>query len=235
MPIRRIRRAGRELIEPMFTGLVEAIGTVRQLWPRGTGAVFCTVATELEGLGLGHSVSVSGVCVTITQQRPGEFGFLISAETLRRSIFGSARPGLRVNLERAARPSDRLGGHIVLGHVDEVGRVDQMRSLAGETRLRVAHSGVWEFAVVEKGSVAINGVSLTIAESDRNCFTVSLIPYTLQHTTLGDLKNGDCVNVEFDILAKYVAKSIQSLLSEAQEDGPGNKITLSLLRKAGFV
>jgi riboflavin synthase len=190
----------------MFTGLVEGLGTVESATPDEQG-VRLEVATPLGGqLTEGDSVAVNGVCLTATDVRPDGFRADVMAETLRRSSLGPLAAGDTVNLELPLRAGDRLGGHIVQGHVDGTGTVASTTD-EGMSRLIAVAAGpdVLRY-VVEKGSIAVDGVSLTVASVDDESFTVSLIPETLERTTLGDAAPGRVVNLEVDVLAKYVEK-----------------------------
>ena len=207
----------------MFTGLVEAVGAIRSVTKRGTGNLHVVVSSPFGDTNVGDSICISGACVTVTDLAPGEFGFFVSSETLRRSRFALMSRGTHVNLERAVRAGGRLGGHIVQGHVDEVGKVLSFEKNGEESIISIGHSGAWDSLVVEKGSIAVDGISLTIADCHSSGFSVSIIPHTLEHTTLNGLKLSDPVNIEFDVVAKYVAKGLQSYLPErAQSRLKGN-------------
>ena len=185
----------------MFTGLVEATGTVRALERNGSGAQL-EVDVALDELAPGDSVAVNGVCPTATRAEAGGFAADVVEETLERSSLGGLAHGDRVNLELALRADARLGGHFVQGHVDGTGTVKHLR----EGRLCVGAAPALLRYVVEKGSIAIEGVSLTVAAVDDDGFEVALIPETLERTTLGELGPGAPVNLEVDLLAKYVEK-----------------------------
>ncbi|HEY1379717.1 MAG TPA: riboflavin synthase [Gemmataceae bacterium] len=196
----------------MFTGLVEALGTVTRQAPDGTGGRHLTVAAPFAGdLTLGESVAVNGACLTVVEYSPDAFLVQAGPETLRRTNFGELRDGDRVNLERSLRLGDRLGGHLVQGHVDGLGRI-AAREPQGEWET------VW-FAVppelaaqmVTKGSVAVDGVSLTLVDVLADRFSVALIPHTLAATTLGFKRVGDAVNIETDLFGKYVMKYLQTI------------------------
>jgi riboflavin synthase len=191
----------------MFTGLVQAIGRVASIRRKGDvlelGIESESIAPELE---IGSSVSVSGVCLTATEISGGAFRVEVAKETERRTRLGGLEPGEPLNLELPLRPTDRLGGHFVQGHVDELGRVLESGPREGNHGLRVEHSREASRFVVEKGSIAIDGVSLTVTASGPGWLEVMLIPHTLAVTTLGRLSPGDGVHLEYDILAKYVAR-----------------------------
>ena len=190
----------------MFTGLVETTGEVRAV-AREDGGARLEVASPLAGaLRPGGSVAVNGVCLTATAVADGTFGADVMAETLRRSSLGPLEPGDRVNLELPLRPVDRLGGHVVQGHVDGTGTVEAVAEEGLARLVTVACAPELLRYVVERGSVAVDGVSLTVTEVDDEGFTVSLIPETLARTTLGTAAAGQVVNLEVDVLAKYVEK-----------------------------
>ena len=186
----------------MFTGLVEALGTVRAVRKNPNGARL-EIETSLEGLVVGESVSVDGVCQTVAGVERERFSCDVLRETLRVSTFGRIRPGARVNLERALAAGGRLGGHIVNGHVDGAGTVTEV--VKKPLGIEIALAPELLKYLVPKGSVAVNGVSLTVGPSVRNGrFAVFVIPHTWEHTNLKYLKTGSLVNVEIDIIAKYV-------------------------------
>jgi riboflavin synthase len=196
----------------MFTGLVETMGTVRRLEPDRAGGRHLVLAAAIAPqLALGDSVAVNGACLTVVERDPETFRFQAGPETLMRTNLGELVPGDRVNLERALQLNDRLGGHLVQGHIDGVGRIDQ-RERQGDWEM------VWftcppELAaqMVSKGSVAVDGVSLTLVDVAADRFSVALIPHTLENTTLGYKQPGATVNLETDLLAKYVWKCLSAL------------------------
>jgi len=199
----------------MFTGLVEELGTVRAVVPNATGArLEIGAGTVLEDAGLGASIAVNGCCLTVVELGDGWWAADAVEETLRRTCLGALAAGDRVNLERPVRLADRLGGHIVQGHVDGVGEIAGKEPLAdGSTRLTVAaDDGVLRY-VVEKGSIAVDGVSLTVAGVGEKTFEIALIPHTATVTTLGIKGPGDPVNLEVDLVAKYVER----LMSRTRE------------------
>jgi riboflavin synthase len=192
----------------VFTGLVEATARVRSVEPDGDG-VRLEVETPLAAeLANGDSIAVNGVCLTAVEPGPGSFRADVMAETLRRSSLGPLGAGDEVNVELALRAGDRLGGHMVQGHVDGTGTVESVAEEGFARVLRFAcDPGLLRY-VVEKGSIAVDGVSLTVASVDDNGFSVSLIPETLGRTTLGQAAPGRVVNLEVDVLAKYVEKLV---------------------------
>jgi riboflavin synthase len=183
----------------MFTGLVQAMGIVRRSGGR------LRVEADLE-LSEGDSIAVNGVCLTATAVRPGGFDADVMPETARRTALGALGDGARVNLELPLRATDRLGGHVVQGHVDATGTVETVEDDGLARVIRISAPDEVLRYVVEKGSIAVDGVSLTVAEVDDGGFSVSLIPETLERTTLGSAAPGRPVNVEVDVLAKYLEK-----------------------------
>jgi len=193
----------------MFTGLIECEGIITRA-DRVSGGLLLEVYSPEIGrdMAIGDSIAVDGACLTVTKFIRGAFLADVSAETLDRTTLGSLRPGAKVNLERALRLSDRLGGHLVTGHVDAVGRLD-LRQPAGKFTVYQfsAPAQVMDY-VVEKGSVAVDGISLTVAKAAAGGFTVAVVPQTEQVTTLKDKPAGAPVNLEADVLAKYVKRYV---------------------------
>jgi riboflavin synthase len=196
----------------MFTGIVEGTGTVVALTRSGTGdgARLEVDAPWPPGeLAVGDSVAVDGCCLTVVARTPGGFAADLVAETLRRTALGRLTKGARVNLERPLALGGRLGGHLVQGHVDGVGRVLERRTAGESTELRVELPEDLARYVVEKGSIAVDGVSLTVAAVGPDWFTVALVPHTLAATTLGGRGPGDPVHLEVDVVAKYVERLVR--------------------------
>ena len=212
----------------MFTGLIENIGTVAKMARRGEG-IFITInfSSEFDGLKIGDSISVDGVCLTITHLQNQSFSAEASAETVVRTTLGDKRPQQKVNLERALRLSDRLGGHLVTGHVDEVAKITVITPQGSSQKIVFQVTEKSIRYLVEKGSVTVDGISLTVNEVKSDRFSVNIIPHTASHTTLGSKKVGDEVNIETDILGKYVEKLITK--------GPGKKVDIALLAEHGFL
>jgi riboflavin synthase len=203
----------------VFTGLVTGTGTVESL-EHDDGGVRLRVRSQLAGeLGPGDSVAVNGVCLTAVEPDGDGFSADVMEETLRRSSLGPLVTGEAVNLELPLRAGDRLGGHIVQGHVDGTGEVDSMREQGLSRVVRIAAPADLLRYVVEKGSIAVEGVSLTVSAVDEEAFEVSLIPETLERTTLGAAAPGRTVNLEVDVLAKYVEKAIRSHSPESSAHG----------------
>jgi riboflavin synthase len=203
----------------MFTGLVSDLGTVRAL-DRSTDGTRMTIATALAAeLAPGDSIAVNGVCLTATELAADAFSADVIAETLQRSSLGELSDGARVNLELPVRAADRLGGHVVQGHVDGVGVVADVRRDEAGTRVTLALDPALLRYVVEKGSIALDGVSLTVAAVDERTLTVALIPETLARTTFGATEVGTRINVEVDVLAKHVEKLLAGADGAARAAG----------------
>lgn len=194
----------------MFTGIVTAVGTVRATTPLGggadMGATIETPAGFLEGAVTGASVACAGCCLTVVALEPASFSVEISGETLARTLVGAWQPGTQINLERALRLGDELGGHLVSGHVDGVGRVVAVDAAQGSRRLTLGLPAPLHRFAAEKGSIAVDGVSLTVNAVDGPHCSVNIIPHTAAHTTLGTLAAGDGVHIEIDMLARYAAR-----------------------------
>jgi riboflavin synthase len=195
----------------MFTGIVRERGRVVSAEGGGDGLSLELEAPETAAVsGVGDSVSIGGVCLTVTSVSDGRLTFHAVPETLERSSLGRLAPGGQVNLEPALRAGDPLGGHYVQGHVDGVGQVRALEAVGQGARLTVAAPVELLRYCVEKGSITVEGVSLTIAELNGDAFAVALVPHTLEVTTLGALQPGDPVNLEVDVLAKYVEKLVRN-------------------------
>ncbi|MEK7385545.1 MAG: riboflavin synthase [candidate division NC10 bacterium] len=194
----------------MFTGIVEELGAVLGLTRAGKVArLEVEAAVTREGADTGGSIAVNGVCLTVVERRPAGFVFELGPETLVRTTLGGLAPGDRVNLERPLRFGGALGGHLVLGHVDGVGTVEEVTRVESTTRVRIALPGPeLEPLLIPQGSVAVDGVSLTVAALGARSFEVMLIPHTLMVTTLGRLRPGRAVNIEADVIGKYLVRSL---------------------------
>jgi len=215
----------------MFTGLVEGIGRITALQPLADGLrLSATAPFELATVKLGDSIAVSGPCLTVVAVTRQSFTVEVSPETLQRTNLGTKAVGARVNLERALRVGDRLGGHIVSGHIDCVGEVVRLRQGPRHVQLTVRLPAPWSRYVIEKGSIALDGVSLTVNTVREDEFTVNIIPHTARQTTLEDLRVGDRLNIETDIIGKYVEKLLQAPRQPAT-DG----LTAELLARHGFL
>lgn len=206
----------------MFSGIVEEVGVVRRVQP---GRLAVVARCVLEGTKVGDSIAVNGVCLTVTTLLDGAFAVDLMPETQRRTNLGALRVGDRVNLERALAVGDRIGGHFVQGHVEGTARIVSLISEAGAIIARFAAPTEILRYLVPKGFVAVDGISLTVVDCDATGFTVSLVAHTLENTTLGQKRPGDMVNLECDILAKYVERALQH---------KGRGITEEYLLEQGF-
>jgi riboflavin synthase len=196
----------------MFTGLIEEVGVVASMRPAGGGASLQVRAPRLAlGSEIGSSIAVNGCCLTTTVNRDHDFSFDLLEETLARTNLGTLRPGSRVNLERALAANGRLGGHFVQGHIDTTARVIEFSASGPDHRLEVELPPAFARYAAAKGSVALNGVSLTIAELRAESFVVWIIPHTFRETNFATLQPNDFLNVEFDILAKYVERMLPGI------------------------
>jgi riboflavin synthase len=217
----------------MFTGIVQAVGTIATREDRG-GDARLRVATgklDLAGVRVGDSIAVSGVCLTAVELTGDGFWADVSGETLARTTLGTLRAGARVNLEKALTPTTHLGGHLVSGHVDGVGRVVERRPEARSLRLLVEAPRKLARYIAEKGSIGVDGVSLTVNGVTGARFDLNLVPHTLAETTLDGLAPGDPVNLEVDVIARYLERL---LLGERAADA-GAGVTLDLLARHGFL
>jgi len=215
----------------VFTGLIEMVGKIVGITRSGAAAVLSISADfPRQEVLPGDSVAINGTCLTLIGSNEKAFNFDISPETLQRTTFRNARVGMPVNLERALRLSDRLAGHIVSGHVDCVAAVAERRMTSGNLVLSFHLPAEFERYVAEKGSVAVDGVSLTVNTVSPVGFTVNIIPHTAGKTTLAAMRAGDEVNIETDIIGKY----LERLLSEGKA-GTGTGVTFDLLAKNGFM
>ncbi len=212
----------------MFTGLVAELGEVVSLRRQAKGAVLEVRAAETaRGAAVGDSISVSGACLTVTSLKDGIMSFDLSDETLRSTTLGSLKPGDRVNLESSLRPDSKLGGHFVTGHVDAVGKIRSKRREGETFKVEVEAPSLVLNYLVEKGSVAVDGISLTVVDVLPGAFSVVIIPHTAEMTTIGLKGPGDPVNLEADILGKYVLRFL-----ERARDGSG---LLKKLAEGGFL
>ncbi|RQW81203.1 MAG: riboflavin synthase [Methylococcus sp.] len=216
----------------MFTGIIQAIGTLTRIEPRG-GDARLTIATgklPLADARLGDSIAVNGVCLTAVELGAGHFCADVSRETLALTTLGAARAGMPVNLELALLPTTRLGGHLVSGHVDGVGRIVDQRDDGRSWRFTVEAPAELARYIARKGSICLNGISLTVNEVDGAVFGINIVPHTLAETTLGTARPGDAVNLEVDLLARY----LERLLLGDQAADPGAGVTMALLQTSGF-
>lgn len=210
----------------MFTGIIQDMGMVRRLTRKGEDAMLeVETALPLKDVKVGDSIAVSGACLTVTALGASSFTFDVSAESLSKTTLGRLKAGDRVNLEKALRMSDFLGGHLVLGHVDCVGRIAERTARAGSIVFGITLEPALSKYVVAKGSITVDGISLTVNSCEGDRFYVNIIPHTAEQTTLAGKKAGDSVNIETDILGKYVEKLLH----------PGKGIDMDFLREHGFI
>jgi riboflavin synthase len=195
----------------MFTGIVEGMGRVRSVLRSRRGAdtaLRVKLGRLARGLKKGDSVCINGACLTVTKLSKGEAEFEMVAETIRRTNLGQVKPGDEVNIERSMKVGDRLEGHFVLGHVDGTGTIEEIQKMPSETKIWIKLDKGLARSLVSKGSIAVDGVSLTLVDVEGERASVSLIPHTLGMTTLGFRRKGDRVNIETDILGKYVTSNL---------------------------
>ncbi len=208
----------------MFTGIIEETGVIQSIT---SNSISIQCEKVLENTKVGDSIAVNGVCLTVTQLKESSFLADVSPETFKVTMLGELQKGDCVNLERALLLSDRLGGHIVSGHIDTVGLISNLSKNNDFYDLMVNFDSKYKKYIVKKGSISINGISLTIAECGDNFVTIAVIPHTFENTALKMLNKGKNVNVEFDILAKYVEKNLLS--------ADNSNITMNFLERNGFV
>ena len=216
----------------MFTGIIEGVGQVRSIRRKGGGAeieIGCDF--DLEKTNVGDSISVNGCCLTVTSRLGKSFWADVSPETMATSTLGDAKEGDPVNLERALKVGERLGGHIVQGHVDGIGKVLDIKEHSGSREFVIEIPSNLSRYVVEKGSVAVDGVSLTVNSCERMSFSVMVIPHTQLKSTFQGLLRGDKVNLEVDIIGKYVEKLT---FLDSEEYKKDSRITEEFLKKHGF-
>ena len=212
----------------MFSGIVLSVGTIGEYIQKNEGAVL-VVNTDLSGFEDGESIAVNGVCLTVVDSTETTFKLDLSTETLSRTNFKNAKKGDRINLERSLTPSTKISGHFVSGHIDQVGEIVDIEEKLGEVLFRFSHPAKLSPFIMEKGSIAIDGISLTVFDCKDNRFTVSIIPFTLSHTNLSSRKIGDLINIECDMIGKYVFKACETLLNPNEK-----KPSLDFLRQQGF-
>ena len=219
----------------MFTGIIEGLGTLKTVKP-GDGALQLVVESdfELDGTKLGDSIAVNGACLTVTRLQGRQFHVDVSPETVEKTTFKNAQVGGRVNLERALRLSDRLDGHLVSGHVDGIGHLSHRETLANAILLTFEVAPELGHYTIKKGSVAIDGTSLTINDCGATHFQVSIIPHTAEISTIGSIPVGCGVNIETDIIGKYVERFVSG---SGKPGGPSTRrgVDLNLLARSGFL
>ncbi len=214
----------------MFTGIIEEVGSFRSMLG---GSLSISCSKVLEDVHIGDSISVNGICLTVTAFDSRHFEADVMPETIRRTSMEGLKEGSPVNLERAVTPLTRLGGHIVSGHIDGVGVVKSMKQEGNAILLSMEADEKLLRYIVEKGSIALDGISLTVASVEEGCFTVSLIPHTRDNTNLREKKNGHLINIETDIVGKYVEKMLQD--TEAKRElKTDSRLTREFLIENGF-
>lgn len=215
----------------MFTGIIEEVGVIKSIRMGAKSAVITIEAEKvMEDIHLGDSIAMNGVCLTVTSFDKNSYSVDIMHESLRRTNLGEMKSGSRVNLERAMPANGRFGGHIVAGHVDGTGRITSMKKDDNAVWIYVETEPAVLKYIVEKGSITIDGISLTVAEVNAKSFAVSVIPHTGSNTTLLEKKTGDKVNLETDIIGKYVEK----LLGYREPERSSSNITMEFLAEHGF-
>lgn len=214
----------------MFTGIVEEVGQVKAI---GNGTLQIQAAKVLEDVKLGDSIAVNGICLTVTGFNSHSFQADVMPETIKRTSLGELKLGSPVNLERALTLSSRLGGHIVSGHIDGTGRIVSLKEDKNAILMKIQADGAILRYIVEKGSVALDGISLTVVQVGSRDFTVSLIPHTRQVTNLSVKGEGSLINIENDVVGKYVAKLLQPA-DESVDAATQSSITMDFLKENGF-
>jgi riboflavin synthase len=210
----------------MFTGIVESMGTVKRLARKGEDAhLFIDTSMNLDDLKIGDSIAINGACLTVTEKTGSIFSADVSAETIARTNIKLLKSGEKVNLEKSLRVNSFLGGHLVLGHVDGIGKIQEKVTKTNSIQFGVEIDNELSRYVVEKGSIAVDGISLTVNRCEKNRFYVNIIPLTARNTTLAFKKVADLVNIETDIIAKYVEKFLN----------PGKGIDMNFLVEHGFI
>lgn len=220
----------------MFTGIIEEVGTIKDI-KKGIKSAVLTIQGDVvtEKTKVGDSIAVNGVCLTVTSLSQNIFTADVMAETMRRTSLGLLSKGSRVNLERAMAADGRFGGHIVSGHIDGTGRISDFTREDNAVWVTIsADSGILRY-IIEKGSIAIDGISLTVAYVDNRVFKVSLIPHTAKETTLLTKKTGDLVNLENDIIGKYVEKLFSFDKENTKKENNNSNISMDFLVKNGFM
>lgn len=216
----------------MFTGIIQALGQVAQLDKQGQDArlTLNTGKLDLGDVQLGDSIAVNGVCLTVIAFDSQSFSADVSAETLSRTSLGNLQPSSVVNLEKALRLADRLGGHLVSGHVDGLGELVEIKTVGQSQRLRIQAPENLAYYIAEKGSVCIDGISLTVNKVDNRVFELNIVPHTLKETTLSQIKTGQWLNLEVDVIARYVER----LLQNPQLKSEKTTIDTAFLARHGF-
>ncbi|WP_017444826.1 riboflavin synthase [Gayadomonas joobiniege] len=215
----------------MFTGIIECVGTIEQIKPKGGDfeLVINTGQLDLSDVALGDSIAVNGVCLTVTHYTGQSFSADVSAETIKRTKLADQQAGDLVNLEKACLPTTRLGGHIVSGHVDGVARVDRVSANANATDYWIEAPAELAHYIAEKGSITLDGISLTVNEVNGRFFRLTIIPHTTEVTSIKDWQPGARINIEVDVIARYLERLMQA------REIPQGGVTLDLLQKSGML
>ena len=219
----------------MFTGIIEAVGRVQQITPRN-GDVRLTIATEklnLSDVKLGDSIATNGICLTVVELTGHGFAADVSNETLRRTCLKTWQVGTRVNLEKALMPTSRLGGHIVSGHVDGLGEIISFKPDARSLQYQVRAPDSLAKYISEKGSITVDGISLTVNAIDGATFSLNIVPHTVQETNVGEWQTGSVVNLEVDLLARYLERLVMG--DKAAQPAAKADISLEFLAQHGFL
>ena len=217
----------------MFTGIIEVVGTVGSLVHKDDKArMRVDTNPQFTQFEMGESIAVNGVCLTVVDMGEHWFAVDMTTETLSRTSFKQVKEGSLVNLERALTPSKKMSGHFVTGHIDDVAKVVGIDEKPGEVLFRFEHPPELTPYLIEKGSAAVDGISLTVFDCRENRFTVSIIPFTLEHTNLKDRKTGDTVNIECDMIGKYVIRACETVFGGSAK---GSDITPEFLKERGFL
>mgnify|MGYP000257562719 CR=1 FL=1 len=217
----------------MFSGIISHIGKIDQIVRKNEGATLTVSGgDDFKGFELGESIAVNGVCLTVRDSSKETFTVDLSAETLSRTCFKSIENRARVNLERSLTPSDKVSGHFVSGHVDCVGHITSIDHKSGEIIFCFEYPTEYTPYIIEKGSVAIDGISLTAFSCVGKVFSVSIIPFTFSHTNLASRKMGDTVNIECDMIGKYIYKACETILLSGDAD---KQVSLEMLRRQGIL
>jgi len=217
----------------MFTGIIQSVGIVKAIEKKSEDVL---IKIETSGgfgdIELGESIAVNGVCLTAITVLDNGFSANLSSETLKKTSLSEIQANANVNLERSLTPQTKMSGHFVMGHVDEVGIITEINKQEGQTLFRFKHSHSMTSYIVEKGSIAIDGISLTVFDCRENCFSVAVIPFTLNHTNLHKRKIGDKVNLECDMIGKYVVKACEKILGGQPSEK--SEITPEFLKRYGY-
>ncbi|EKO3404298.1 riboflavin synthase [Vibrio fluvialis] len=216
----------------MFTGIVEAVGTLTAIMPKGEDITISVDAGKLDmgDVKLGDSIATNGVCLTVVEFNSHSYSADLSLETLKKSGFADYKVGDKVNLEKAMLPTTRFGGHIVSGHVDGVGEIVERNPVGRAIELWVAMPAELSKYVAEKGSITVDGISLTVNDLRKNAFKLTIVPHTTQETTIDHFQVGRKVNLEVDVLARY----LERLLNGGRDEQPESRITMEFLQQNGF-